>query len=507
MASRLAAVQAPVGGWNTRDAVDDMPPEDAIVLDNWFPGFGSCEIRKGIEAHATSVIAGTVETLFEFNAGAYRYLIAVAGQKILNVEFGTATDITNANAVTNNRWQHAQFDDASGGARIGMVNGTDAPLILSSGPTVAAMTISGSGLTPANLDGVHIHKSRSYFWDTATQDFWYSSTNALGGALTKFPLGRVSGTGGNLTAMVTWSTDSGSGLDDFAVFLLSSGDVLMYSGSDPGDANDWALVARYRIGAPVGQRAIAPINGDVALVTRDGYVSLSSALLGRQTPAISDKISGAAITAVSAYAGYFGWQITNYPQGNKLIVNVPTLTGFEQHVMNTRTRAWCRYTGINARCWTLFNDEIYIGTDEGVYLAETGASDDGTAIAADGLPAWNYFSTKSRKKHVVGVQPIFATNGTTLSYGIAMRSDFAVVLAPVLAYSATEPLAPTWDVATWDAAYWDAYAGGGEIIFDQWRGASALGMAVAARVKVQATTGQTVKWLATNYMVNSGGMI
>lgn len=500
MPSRVVPVQAPVGGWNTRDAIDDMAPEDALILDNWVPDFGSVAVRKGFERFC-SVLPGPVETLFEFNAGADRNLIAVSSSRFYEVEFGTATNFTNTATISNSRWEHAQFDDASGGARVGLVNGTDAPLVITSGPTLSAMTISGSGLTPANLDGIHIHNSRSYFWDTATQDFWYSATNALGGALTKFPLGRVSGTGGNLVAMASWSTDTGAGLDDYAVFFLSSGDVLMYSGSDPGDANDWALAARYRIGAPVNKRAIIPVDGDLILVTRDGYVSLSKALFGRKTPAISDKINSAVIEQIDTFSDSFGWQAIHYPAGNKLIFNVPQHNSFVQHVLNTRTAAWCRYTGIPARCWALFNDALYLGGDGIVYVAETGGADDAAAIEPDAMCAWNYLGARGRQKHVPAIQVVLSTNGSALDYGLTVTADFAPTTPPVVAYESSEPLAPLWDVAAWDVAYWQH----GDTVFRDWRGANALGLAVAVRLKVTPAATQTVKWHSTNYLVKPGG--
>lgn len=501
----IVTVQAPVGGWNARDAIDDLAPEDAVVLDNWFPDFGFCAVRNGYSL-ASSSLTGTPETIFEFNAGADRYLIAIAGQKFWNCTASTASNFTDSATVSNNRWQWAQFDDASGGARIGLVNGADAPLIITSGPTLAAMTISGSGLTPANLDGVHAHKNRSYFWDSATQDFWYSATNAMGGTLTKFPLGRVAGTGGNLVSMQSWSIDTGAGLDDYAVFFLSSGDVLMYTGSDPGDANDWALVARYRIGAPINQRAIAPLDGDLVIITRDGYLSLSQALLGRKGLPFSDKIRSAALSEIQQYAESFGWQIIHYPAQNKLIVNVPQSTGFVQHVMNTRTGAWCRYTGINTACWGLYSDAIYIAGSNVVYQAETGNDDAGGSIEADGMCAWNYLGGRGRKKHTTAVQTIVGTNGASLTYGLTVRADFTQITSPVADYAATEPRAPLWDVAGWDASYWDVYAGG-EVVFSQWRGANVLGYAMAARLKVRPSSGQAVKWYSTNYMMKPGGLI
>ena len=53
---------APVGGWNTRDSLAAMPPEDAVKLDNLYPTTVDVEIRGGQEDYATT-ITGTVETL------------------------------------------------------------------------------------------------------------------------------------------------------------------------------------------------------------------------------------------------------------------------------------------------------------------------------------------------------------------------------------------------------------------------------------------------------------
>ena len=38
MTSTVTNKVAPGGGWNTVAALASMPPEDAVILDNWFPG-------------------------------------------------------------------------------------------------------------------------------------------------------------------------------------------------------------------------------------------------------------------------------------------------------------------------------------------------------------------------------------------------------------------------------------------------------------------------------------
>jgi len=51
--SRTASVPPPVGGWDTRNALADMPVENAVILDNWFPSTDKVTVRKGHTSHAT----------------------------------------------------------------------------------------------------------------------------------------------------------------------------------------------------------------------------------------------------------------------------------------------------------------------------------------------------------------------------------------------------------------------------------------------------------------------
>lgn len=497
-------VQAPVGGWNTRDSLDDMAPEDAVLLDNWFPGLGSCAIRGGTSSYATT-LGASVKTLAEFNAGASRKFIAAANGKIWDIS-ASGAGVSLATGFGRDDWQWAQFDDASGGARMGLVNGTDAPQTYN-GTAVAAMTVSGSGLTVTTLNGIHIYKSRSYFWDDRTQDFWYSATNALGGTLTKFPLGRVQGTGGNMIAMATWSRDSGSGMQDLAVFVLSSGDILIYAGDNPGDATAWQLMNRYSVGAPISKRAISKVGSELVIVTKAGYITLNSILQGGRVnetkQAFSSKIRGAALEAVRTYGANFGWDIAHYPRKNWLVVNVPiSTTVFYQHVMNTETGAWCRFKEMNAQCWGLYNDLLYFGRADGtVYLADTGTSDNGNAVVALGQPAWNYLENYRASKRVTGVKPILRSTDGLASYVMNVGFDFQEVLLSV-SVSPASSTGSAWDISDWDTTPWgDDYA-----LSDIWSSVTGDGYAVGSKLQVP-TISQVVEWLSTTYMYEAGGIL
>lgn len=497
----------PVGGWNTRDALSAMDPSDAVVLDNWFPGLGSCKTRGGGSTYATG-LGGSVKTLAEFNAGSLRKFIAAANNNIWDIS-SSGAGASLASGFTNDIWDWAQFDDASGGARMGLVNGADAPRTYN-GAAVAAMTISGTGLTIANLNGICIHRNRSYFWDDRTQDFWYSATNALGGVLTKFPLGRVNGTGGNLMCMVTWSRDSGTGLDDLATFILTSGDILIYSGVNPGDANQWQLVGRYTVAAPISKRSIKKLGADVVIATKAGYISLAQVFQkGRydeEAGAISSKIRQSVLDATAAQGSTFGWHMQLYPRDNYVLVNVPTsATTFVQHVMNTETRAWCRFTGQNSFCWGLYNDFLYYGTSAGtVLLADTGTADIAAPIVSNAQPAWNVLRNARSTKRLTGIRFSLRRTAATLSYLAGIAFDFKQLLTSVSQNITDSSGAswPTWESNPWDTQPW----GSGDLISNQWCSASGAGYFVGTSLQLSLST-QRVEWLATTYLAEGGGTI
>lgn len=498
---------SPVGGWNARDALDAMPPEDAVVLDNWFPGLGSCRTRAGGSAYANT-LGGQVKTLFEFNAKTTRKFLAMAGGKIWDIS-ALGAGVSLATGFTNDVWDCAQFDDASGGPRMGLVNGSDAPQQYD-GTTVSAMTISGTGLTPANLNGIQIHKARSYFWDDRTQDFWFSATNALGGSLSKFPLGRLPNTGGNLIAMVTWSIDSGNGPQDAAVFVMNSGVVLVYSGSDPSTTTDWSLVGRYNLGAPISKRAIKKIGADVVIATKSGYVSLAqifqSGDFNESSSAISTKIRQAVIDAAASFSGLFGWHMQQYPNGNYALINIPTsTTDFQQHVFNTETKAWCRFTGQNALCWGLYNDNLYYGTAAGTVIkADSGVTDNGAPILCNGQPAWNYLNEQSEKKRLSGLRLSLSRQSSTLNYVVSVGFDFKSLVAMINQNlsDTTGSTWPLWEGSPWDTQPW----GGGDLTSNSWCSASGSGFLVGIALQIQLNS-QRVQWFSTNYLAEVGGVI
>lgn len=183
-----------------------------------------------------------------------------------------------------------------------------------------------------------------------------------------------------------------------------------------------------------------------------------------------------------------------------LILNVPTSsTTTWQYVMNTITGSWCRWTGIPALCWELFNDEIYYGTAATVVKGWDGTSDNGANITANVIPAFSYYGNFLQKRFTMA-RPIMSATGTP-SLLMDMNVDFAVtdpVGTPTLSVSNSS----LWDVAQWDVGQWS----GDFRIQSLWQGVTGIGFSGSLHIQITSNS-DTVKWLSTEVLYEVGAVI
>jgi hypothetical protein len=479
-------IPAPVGGLNARDSVASMPGSDALILDNIFPERSWVEVRKGYTSHATGM-TGAVETLMDYN-GPTPKLFAVANGSIFDASSAGAVGAAAVTGLTNNRFQFTNFTNAAASWLI-CVNGADGVRTWD-GSAWATQTI--TGVTAANLFCVTTWKRRVWFGEQGTAKAWYLPTDAVSGAANSINLGAVWRYGGTIAGIVAPSFENfGTGLDDYIGFISTRGELALYRGTDPASANTFTLQGVFRLGAPIGRRFYVQTGGDIALLNVDGVVSLTEAMqLDRsvsQKSAVTDKITRLFTDAVQLYGSNFGWQLTVYPEGHRVIVNVPiSSTVAVQYVMNTLSGAWCRYTNHNAACWATWQGGLYFGGMAGgvVYRADFGTNDNGADITWGLKTAFSDFKVPSRMKRFTLLRPLIqATDNPNAS--IALDVDYGDQAAQnVPSYSSTSAL---WDSAVWDVSSW-----GGTQTLRPWVSLGKIGYVGAVRMAGQ-TRGFTMQ--------------
>lgn len=503
--SGTSSIAAPTGGLNARDAIADMPEEDAVIMTNWFPSPSSVGVRRGYATHATGLLE-PVETLMTYNTGAAKEIYGIADGEIYDVTTAGAVGAAVVSSLTNSRFEYITMGTA-GGYFLLAVNGADKL----QGYDGSAWWEDGdgahdiTGVDTADIAHINNFKNRVWMIEKDTLAAWYLPVASIAGAATKFDLSGLFKLGGSLMIMENWTIDNANGVDDYAAFITSEGEVALYKGTDPSSANTWALVGTFRMGRPIGRRCAIKVAADVLLITTDGAFPLSKSLLTDRTQsqaAVTDKITNLFKPDIRDNSTKFGWQPILYPFGNKLVINVPTVENSVSHqwVMNTINGSWCRFEGWNANCWETLDDDLYFGGDGTVYKADTGEDDNGENIESDVQQAFSYFGSKGQIKKFTLAKPHFMTSGE-ISPALVLNVDFQS-RTPSAPPSFSSPGVSLWDVAPWDTSSW-AF---GDTIVAKWQGITGVGFCGAIRIQT-AIKDLSVAWVSTDFLYEKGGVL
>ena len=489
----------PVKGWNARDSLPNMQSDEASILDNMIAERAQVKTRGGSAAHATG-LPGAVETLMTWNGPTASKMFAASVAAIYEVTSAGSIGSAEISSLTNAHWQYANFSISSGDY-ISLVNGADSARLYD-GTTWTTPTF--TGVTSSTLVNVNVFKNMLFYIEKDSLSFWYFPVETVSGAITEFDLGPRCTLGGYLMAGASWTYDGGNGPDDYAVFITSEGELIVYSGTDPDSADTWAHTGTFKLGAPLGRRCFLSVGSELVILTQDGFVGMGQLLRvgrSRNDKAYSDMISGAVKDAVRDWKANFGWQAVFYPLGNLVLVNIPiSENGLSyQFVRNTRNGAWSRFTDWDASCWGILNDELYFGNDTVVDKADTTLADKGTDIDIDARCAFTALRRPGKRKQLSMVGPMFGSSGT-INLKFNVNRDYGSqapenVVASTITVSSGGAV---WDVATWDVADW----AGGSTAIKYWHGAE--GDCEAAAFRLQASSQETLEWTGTDYLFEEG---
>lgn len=515
-----SSTPAPTMGWVTNKNIGQMSPNEALILTNYFPQANTVDLIKGFTSWATEVGTGSgfdsgfdsgfgggggvggqaIETLMVWNGPTGSKMLAASGGNIFDVSTaGVATSISTPYA--SNRFQWVNFETVAG-SYVVAVNGEDA--VINYDGTAVLTSPAVTGVDPTSLVNINVFKNRLFFVEEDSLNFWYLPVGNIGGAASKFPLGQWCSRGGYLMAMGTWTRDGGNGMDDLAVFITSKGECLIYQGSDPSTADDWALVGVFRVGEPIGRRCLVKYTSDLIVITTDGFVPLSKVLtLGVSAAsaiAISAQISPTITNAVRFYKNNFGWEGCVYPKSNMIIFNIPNSVNsvIEQYVVNSQTGAWCNFTGHNANCWAIYNEDLYFGGTAGtVYKADTDTSFDGDAIPGEIKTSFNYFGNTAQVKRYQMVRPVLFSSGS-LPFTYSIDVDFGNI-APAFGSGVSSTGTP------WGSAWGSAWSA--ELTLNQkWLSGGRQGRCAAFRMRTN-TSNYSISLSALDWIMDVGGSI
>lgn len=545
MALESQSIPAPTGGWNTKDSRDFLDPSFARELTNWFPDTGQVVTRKGYRSHSSAMGSSYVETLASFTADdGTETLVSGANSNLYNATTYGGSGSSVGSGYTNDRWQSVSFK-----SRLWLCNGEDQPVYWTGSalgsvvfgaalwttstayvegdqvyfgtniyeattagtsggtpPTHTTSTASDGGVTwlfrvsTTSFINVTAHKSRLYWVEKDSCSIWYAGVNSITGEITEFDVGGVFRTGGYIEGCASLSRSTGDGDQNQLIIFGSSGEALVYSGSYPGDSA-WSLVRRVRLPRLLGRRAWTELGSDLVCITRAGLYAFNELLGGKpagtETP-ISDKVNDTFIRWAADYSANFGWSVVNYPEDQKLIVNIPkTSSASYQLVFNTLSGAACLYDGINAKSWATHKNSIYFGGIDGkVYQSEYGYTDGSNSISHLLKQAWSYAGNRATLKKFAAVKPLLETS-TTTTIEVGVDTDFVDSSNSV---SADLSKSTTAWASPWGSAWTEPSA-----VFNSWIPISATGKNYSLKLAGVLNGGQ-LEFVSSQVLYDQGGV-
>jgi hypothetical protein len=409
-------------------------------------------------------------------------MTGITGTEVVSTMFSTVADISQFLVITT---------DAS-----------DVPMMYD-GTAITQLAFTGLSDPPENINYVCSYYGRLFYATKGRLGFYYMAPGAIQGAANWFDIGQISNEGGYLAAITTYSTDAGDGPGEYIVFITSRGEYIMYEGIDPGDANNWQVVGRYKSSMPVGRNCIVKYAGDTLILTTEGVLQFSSirqlADVRFAISALTSKL-GSLITDSVAYVATPGWGIIHYPRGGLLLANVPasslTSGAYNHFAMNTTTNAWAlmKSQDWDGLCWVVANHNLYFGRYDGsVRQAFVGFYDQGNPIAYSVRQAYNYFNGFGYKHFKWAQFQVRSDAPVTISSRLSV--DFKDIPPLINSTGLVNVTGATWDVSFWDQDFWAVMPYAQNII----QSYGAYGIAASHWIGGD-SAGTTLEWFSTDYV-------
>ena len=239
-------IPAPTRGIVQSENFAFMNPGACIISDNWLPTMRGVKLRGGsaewckIPVTAPAVPKPIISG-FTYNNGAIEHMFAGQDTELWDVTF-TGTPTLVKGGQTSGNYAASQMSTPDGDYMI-VVNDAGDPVLRYDGTTWTTLTtitgpVDSNVATGGNLCYVWKYRGRFFFIEVGSMNAWYLPLGAIEGALLQIPLSGATKQGGKLLFGATWSLDAGDGTDDKCIFFTTEGEVLVFTGSDPSDADN-----------------------------------------------------------------------------------------------------------------------------------------------------------------------------------------------------------------------------------------------------------------------------
>ncbi len=485
---------APIGGLVTNTPLAASNVQTAVVMENFWPTTTGIEPRGGAKLRCT--IAGAVKALFQYRAGSARTYFAADTGNIYQFDDATpdATALTPVVTGQTGADYSVLEMETDGGSFLTAVNGADNAQIYDGTSWQQVTDVSApfaiTGIATDKLSHVWAYRNRQFFIEYGTMNAWYLAVNSVAGTATKLPLAGVFNRGGRLLFGATWSSDSGAGMDDRCVFATDQGEFAVFTGGNPGDANDWSLNGVYDIGEPLGKNGTMQIGGDLVVMTKAGLIPLSAAMQKDSSElklaALSRDISPTWQSEIALAGSASNWRIAKWASRNAAYICPPQNGGDDGYcyAVNLETGKWTKFTGWRIGAMAVLGDFPHYGDPAGnIYQCETGGTDNGqlfecrACLAFDDLGAPGNLKTvhsvRGLWKHRVPIKP---------KHSVAVNYVPAFPTSPVAVLD-TASVPGAWDYSAWEVTEWVGSLAGASYL-QKWQSVSGHGRAIALQVQL-----------------------
>jgi hypothetical protein len=477
-------IPAPTRGIMQSENEAFMQPGAAQVQTNWASTMKGVKLRGGCERWCELPETTPVISAFEYVSGTVERMYAANATKLYDVTTSTPVLVKGGQASGN--YCAVQFSNQGGDWMVVVNDAGDFALRTKDGATFTTLSgtigAGGDGADNITYDPPDLptgvaqgrglvyawkYRNRLYFIQQNSMNAWYLGINAVGGVLQPIYLSGAAAKGGKLLFGATWSVDAGDGIDDKCVFVTNLGELLIFTGSDPGDSANWRQEGRYHIGAPLGMNAHMLLGGDLLIMTVDGITPVSQAI--QKDSGVLDlalltrNIKPLWRTEVTTSAKRnFPWTLKKWDEYGGIFVTTPmgnSPSTTHCLVANNETGAWCLYTW-DATCFLRMRADMFFGTQHGIIMqADRTGYDDGVPYVATLVGGWELFQNGSAQVVWHQARAVFtAREIEPFQPQLSSTVDYVVAIPPPPPPGDDPGVLDVWDEGLWDDALWDAAA-------------------------------------------------